>query len=343
MAVPTLARTDPRRPHHRRRLLVERIRGDAGDRDRLAHDPRLFDLRRHRRFDKVDENTTLAVGHQRRHLQRHGQPVAEPDADALAEHVDRRGHPDHVVARRSARWCSARRRSRSSASRCSSVSSPAPTRRSSSPRRCWPSSRSASRATATFAGGSRPGGAAARRRARPEAAVDAGRRRATGDGGRRHRPARPRGRRAPVRRRRRTLRPRTSRRGPARRARQTMIGDVDWPARPITSETSPTSRKPGVVFKDITPLLGDADAFAPPIDAIADHFDGPARRPGARHRGPRLHPRRAGRLPVRRRVRARAQGRQAAVGDRAGRSTSSSTAPTCSRSTATRSTPASRC
>ena len=36
-----------------------------------------------------------------------------------------------------------------------------------------------------------------------------------------------------------------------------------------------------------------------------------------RHRGPGLHPRRAGRLPARRRLRAGAQGRQAAVGDRA--------------------------
>jgi adenine phosphoribosyltransferase len=40
------------------------------------------------------------------------------------------------------------------------------------------------------------------------------------------------------------------------------IRDVpDWP-------------KPGVVFKDITPLLGDKKAFAYTIDAIAEHFDG---------------------------------------------------------------------
>ena len=32
--------------------------------------------------------------------------------------------------------------------------------------------------------------------------------------------------------------------------------------------------RPGVVFKDITPLLGDVDAFRFAVDAIADHFAG---------------------------------------------------------------------
>src|SRR3982751_5259264 len=32
--------------------------------------------------------------------------------------------------------------------------------------------------------------------------------------------------------------------------------------------------KPGVVFKDITPLLADVDAFRFTVDAIADHFAG---------------------------------------------------------------------
>lgn len=32
--------------------------------------------------------------------------------------------------------------------------------------------------------------------------------------------------------------------------------------------------KPGVVFKDITPLLADADAFAAVVDAIVGHFEG---------------------------------------------------------------------
>ena len=34
----------------------------------------------------------------------------------------------------------------------------------------------------------------------------------------------------------------------------------------------PDYPEPGVVFKDITPLLADADGFAAMIDAIADHF-----------------------------------------------------------------------
>jgi adenine phosphoribosyltransferase len=34
----------------------------------------------------------------------------------------------------------------------------------------------------------------------------------------------------------------------------------------------PDFPRPGVVFKDITPLLGDAAAFAACIDALADHF-----------------------------------------------------------------------
>jgi adenine phosphoribosyltransferase len=36
----------------------------------------------------------------------------------------------------------------------------------------------------------------------------------------------------------------------------------------------PDFPKPGVVFKDITPLLGDVDAFRYAVDAIVDHFSG---------------------------------------------------------------------
>ena len=36
----------------------------------------------------------------------------------------------------------------------------------------------------------------------------------------------------------------------------------------------PDFPKPGVVFKDITPLLADVDAFRFAVDAIADHYAG---------------------------------------------------------------------
>src|SRR5438105_6594732 len=36
----------------------------------------------------------------------------------------------------------------------------------------------------------------------------------------------------------------------------------------------PDFPRPGVVFKDITPLLADVDAFRFAVDAIADHFAG---------------------------------------------------------------------
>jgi len=36
----------------------------------------------------------------------------------------------------------------------------------------------------------------------------------------------------------------------------------------------PDFPKPGIVFKDITPLLADADAFRTAIDAIVDRFEG---------------------------------------------------------------------
>lgn len=36
----------------------------------------------------------------------------------------------------------------------------------------------------------------------------------------------------------------------------------------------PDFPRPGVVFKDITPLLGDAEAFGACVDALAEHFAG---------------------------------------------------------------------
>ncbi len=85
-----------------------------------------------------------------------------------------------------------------------------------------------------------------------------------------------------------------------------LVRDIpDWP-------------KPGVVFKDITPLLDDAAGFATVIDALVEAGTVPGRRIDQvlGRRGPGLRVRRAGRLPPRCRVRAGAQGRQAAVRDR---------------------------
>ncbi len=49
-----------------------------------------------------------------------------------------------------------------------------------------------------------------------------------------------------------------------------MAGDVSWLADHVRD--IPDFPKPGVTFKDITPLLGDAKAFRATVDALADHF-----------------------------------------------------------------------
>jgi adenine phosphoribosyltransferase len=48
--------------------------------------------------------------------------------------------------------------------------------------------------------------------------------------------------------------------------------DTSWLASHVRD--IPDFPKPGIVFKDITPLLADVDAFRFAVDAIADHFDG---------------------------------------------------------------------
>ncbi len=50
------------------------------------------------------------------------------------------------------------------------------------------------------------------------------------------------------------------------------MGDAAWLQEHIRD--IPDFPKPGVTFKDITPLLADVDAFRFTIDAIADHFTG---------------------------------------------------------------------
>ena len=97
------------------------------------------------------------------------------------------------------------------------------------------------------------------------------------------------------------------------------------------------------------PLLRRHDAAARPggVQARDRQHGGAVSRPGhlarRRHREPRLHPRRGGRRSDRRRLRAGAQGRQAAVTRRFASATISSTAPTASRCTATRSSKGSGC
>ncbi len=49
-----------------------------------------------------------------------------------------------------------------------------------------------------------------------------------------------------------------------------MGSDVGWLADHVRD--IPDFPKPGVTFKDITPLLGDAKAFRATVDALADHF-----------------------------------------------------------------------
>jgi adenine phosphoribosyltransferase len=51
-----------------------------------------------------------------------------------------------------------------------------------------------------------------------------------------------------------------------------MSRDARWLEKHIRD--IPDFPKPGVVFKDITPLLADVDAFRFTVDAIADHFAG---------------------------------------------------------------------
>src|SRR5437660_11991236 len=51
-----------------------------------------------------------------------------------------------------------------------------------------------------------------------------------------------------------------------------MSRDASWLKEHIRD--IPDFPQPGVVFKDITPLLADVDAFRFTVDAIADHFAG---------------------------------------------------------------------
>ena len=109
-----------------------------------------------------------------------------------------------------------------------------------------------------------------------------------------------------------------------------------------TSATSPTSRSLASSSSDITPLLADVDAFRFTIDALTARFAGAgvdkssASKPAG---SSSAHPSPTASAPGSSRCARRASCR----GRWRSRSTSSSTAPTCSRSTATPVAPGQRC
>jgi adenine phosphoribosyltransferase len=59
---------------------------------------------------------------------------------------------------------------------------------------------------------------------------------------------------------------------PGRRYRGTIASDADW-LKGLVRDI-PDYPRPGVSFKDITPLLADIKAFRFSVDALADHFGG---------------------------------------------------------------------
>ena len=87
-------------------------------------------------FDKVRENTKnlRSTAHD---LRRGREPRRQPDPGAVDQHLDRGAAPGRRDPVRRCGRSSATARSRTSPSRCSSAWRPAPTRPSSSPRRCW--------------------------------------------------------------------------------------------------------------------------------------------------------------------------------------------------------------
>ena len=369
-------RAGPRPAHHGRRLRAVRLRGHAGDGHRHPDHPRLLALR-HRRGLRQG-----AREHQEPRAQPH-RPTPRRPTSRSTRPWSGRSTPRSWRCSRSARSStsasssSAPARSRTSRSRCSSAWRPAPTPRSSSPPRCWCSSRSAS--PASSAGDARP----LRHRSRHEvdryASVPAftedmplaRRARATatprtagaGRPRRRRRPAacareagraRGRGRAGP-------------RRGPVSPVRVRQAGAADPQAAvaagqevSVTAAVRRSRRarcdrlvrdvpdfpEPGVVFKDITPLLADHDGFTAVVEALAAagrDADGTVvvdKVVGMEARGFILAA--PGRAGPRRRLRAGPQGRQAAAARRTRSPTRWSTARRPSRCTATRIAPGER-
>ncbi len=101
--------------------------------------------------------------------------------------------------------------------------------------------------------------------------------------------------------------------------------------------------KPGIVFKDITPLLAAPDAFRAAVDALAEPFARHACRQGHRDRGARASCSRRPSRTASRPVSCPCASPGSCRGRSSARNTCSSTAPTSSRSTATRSRRGSTC
>ena len=99
------------------------------------------------------------------------------------------------------------------------------------------------------------------------------------------------------------------------------------------SATWPDYPEPGVMFKDITPLLADPEAFTALTDALAELSPSARRHEGRRPGGPRLHPGRPGRRPGRASASSPSARRASSPERRSARRTTWSTAPPRSRCT----------
>ena len=98
MAVGGDGRAGARRGDHGGHLRARRAPGHAGDGDRDPDDPRVLAVR-HRRDLRQDPGEHRVRGADRSpRLHGRGRPVAEPDRDALGEHLARRAPADPVVA-----------------------------------------------------------------------------------------------------------------------------------------------------------------------------------------------------------------------------------------------------
>ena len=281
-----------RRRDHGGHLRARRPRGHAGDRDRDPHDPRVLALR-HRgdlRQDQGEHRVRRADGAARVHGRR--RPVAEPDGDAVGQHVARRPAADPVAAavrRRDPEGLRVRdvRRGRD---RCLLVDLHRGAGAHGPARAAGVRGLAAARAAPSVRG---------RRRSRPRPSPRR-RGRDQGDGRGRARPQQP----APEE---------PEQEGPARPS-------ASGGSRADRADRSADPRRPGLP-RARHRLQGHHAGARRPDRVLDDHrSDRRALRSwqrgqGRRDRGARVHPRRAGRLPLRRGRGAGAQEGEAAARD----------------------------